>query len=277
WVYRGEAAQWRTMLALLRGQLDKVESLVEETMTLTGGEANYAIASQGQRFFLSRELGRLDEARAAAAEATRRYPGLFVLRALLALAQAETGDLDRARAVLARAAADDFAEARREFTWIASTAMLAETCALVGDTAAAATLYRLLQPHAGRLVVFGWGVVCGGPVDRYLARLAATLGRWDEAEAMYRSALATLTHLGAAPLTVRTTLAYARMLGARARPGDLARSLDLLAEADEAATALGMGGVATEIAALRALNSPDAPAGAGRPGRAGRSTRRPGS
>ena len=251
-MYRSDAAQWRTLRALLDGRLHEVESRVEEMLALPGHDANYVHASLGQLFFLRRDQGRLHELTPSVAEAAERNPGLAVFGAVLAATLAGTGQREEAHRQLERFAADGFAGVPRDFTWMATLSFLTDACAALGDRGHAASLYELLRPHTGRLVVVGWGVACAGAAERYLGMLATTLGRWSEAAAYFDAALALEERIGAAPLAARTRTAYARMLLARGEAGDRAAAAELLGAALRACERQAMEGLAAEIRALAA-------------------------
>ena len=72
------------------------------------------------------------------------------------------------------------------------------------------------------------GGVCAGSAEYYVARLAATLGRLDEAEARLRRAIAENTRIGA---TARATHALAHLGEVVAERGDPERGRELLLEA----------------------------------------------
>jgi tetratricopeptide (TPR) repeat protein len=120
--------------------------------------------------------------------------------------------------------------------------LLAQACATLAATHHAATLYDMLQPYAGRTILSGGigSYICLGAVSRYLGLLAATLSRWQEAEAHFRDALALNTRMGARPYVARTQQDYASMLLARNQSGDRERARDLLTSALATAQELGM-------------------------------------
>jgi hypothetical protein len=76
--------------------------------------------------------------------------------------------------------------------------------------------------------------------------------RWDDAERHFDDALAMNARMGAAPYVALTQQAYAAMLLVRRRPDDVARARALLAEAESAATALGMQVLARDAGAAAA-------------------------
>jgi hypothetical protein len=84
------------------------------------------------------------------------------------------------------------------------------------------SLYEALLPYAGKLVVWGGANMITGPVDDYLGRLAAHLGRPADAAAHFDQAVALEERLGALPWLAAT-------LTARGRPGDRSRAQDIAA------------------------------------------------
>ena len=111
-----------------------------------------------------------------------------------------------------------------------------------GVAVVAVGVYTLLRPHAGRAVSIGPGVICLGSAARYLGLLAATLGRFDAAEAFFEEALKQNTAMGARPPLARTQFDYAQMRLQRgeAKARDHERARELAAEALTTASELGM-------------------------------------
>ena len=106
-------------------------------------------------------------------------------------------------------------------------AYVAETATLLRDREAAELLYATLEPHARLFPVVARGGACIGSVQYFIAGLAQTLGRSDEAELRLRRAITENLRIGARP---RATIALARLgellaraRRARTRPRDAAR------------------------------------------------------
>ena len=215
WVSLSETARWRTMLALLEGRFDDVERWSAEMLAQAGADANARNAHLGQLFFLRRDQGRAMEARAFAEDGLRHTPGLVARLAMVALALVETGDEAEARARFNELAAGDFEAVPRDFTWPASLCLLSVVCAALGDAERAGVLSDLYRPHAGHLVVIGWGDASTGAADRYLGMLAVTGGDCDEAMAHFRAAAELEEAAGARPALVRTRTRWADALGMR--------------------------------------------------------------
>jgi tetratricopeptide (TPR) repeat protein len=97
------------------------------------------------------------------------------------------------------------------------------------DRALAAQLFARLLEDPGRVIVvssIGFSLV--GHTDHELARTAAVLGRWDDADRYAASALAAYARLGARPLAARIRADWAAMWLDR---GDVARARELHAAA----------------------------------------------
>jgi DNA-binding NarL/FixJ family response regulator len=86
--------------------------------------------------------------------------------------------------------------------------------------------------------------------------LAATLRRWDGAEAHFRAALALNERQGARPGIAYTRQHHAAMLLARDRSGDRAEARALLGAAAAEAASLGMRALQQRIASLQELAGP---------------------
>jgi hypothetical protein len=76
----------------------------------------------------------------------------------------------------------------RTDSWLFETALRADVAGLIGDRARASLLLETLAPYAERTALFGWIVICAGPVARPLARLAALLGDWTRSGRLFEQA-----------------------------------------------------------------------------------------
>ncbi len=124
---------------------------------------------------------------------------------LLAFVHAASGERADAWLEFERFAADGFTHPPLDTEWLFAVSMLADTCALLGDATRAVTLFDLLVPFSGRLVVldaFGGGVFWG-PVSYHLGLLAATARRTDEAERWLSEAVDVADRAGARGWAVR--------------------------------------------------------------------------
>ena len=92
-------------------------------------------------------------------------------------------------------------ELPHDYTVLSIPAHASIACARLGDKRRAKQLHAMLEPHRHRLVttVASWW----GSTTHYLALLAATLDRADEADVHFAAAERTYTALGAHPWLVR--------------------------------------------------------------------------
>jgi DNA-binding SARP family transcriptional activator/tetratricopeptide (TPR) repeat protein len=240
------------MRALLDGRFDEVKALADASFALSRPDDAEAMnVYGGQLFVLYREQGQLQELLPVLSSVAAEQPHVASYLSGVALVEAEMGLLDDSRLHLSWLADDWFTTARRDFAWIGSVVALSETCSTLGDAARSATLYDLFLPHAGQLAILAM-VACYGAVDRYLAMLATTMGRHDEAQAHFEAALQLEEGVGSRPLLARTRYWYARLLIERGGPGDRDRAGELLTSVVSETEALGMAALNQAAAALAA-------------------------
>lgn len=229
----------RASLAALGGRFDAVEPLAEQGLALgrraqhQGAAVFYAAVISVLRF----GQGRFGELVPMLRQGAAQWPSLVLFRAGLACALAELGHADEARVELERLTADRLASVPRDFTWVATLAMLAITATSLEDRAVAALVYELLAPHRAhcvRLTRIGIGSL--GSVEHYLGLLAGTLGRWEDAASHLERAIERNQRLGAPAYVANARAEYARALAARGEP-ERARAETQRAEV--AAEALG--------------------------------------
>ncbi|MGK5683882.1 AAA family ATPase [Actinoplanes sp. URMC 104] len=249
----------QAVLALIRGRLDLVEALAAEVAEAgrrvgLADTARLTASLRGRLALLRGEAaGQVEPLQALA----RRLPGHF-FEATAARALAEAGQVAQALLEVDRLLPAVLAGAGPR--WTGAVADLALVASLGADRGAARALYDALLPYAGRLVVWGGANTVTGPVDDYLGRLAARLGRSDEARAHFDKAIALEERLGALPWLAATLAAR----GDRARAAAIATRLGLAA----AATELGAVGAVAELGpagAVAALGPVGAGADGGRP------------
>jgi class 3 adenylate cyclase len=216
----------------MTGDVQRADALVTDAEALGQRlEAQPApIYAAGQRFALLRQANRLQEAEEEVRRSAARWPVLATFRCMLAVLLADLDRREEAVAILDGLVPDGCAALPRDSLWLASVSLLAETAAEVESAEHAAALHEILRPYAGRVVVQGV-VAWWGAVDHYLARTAAVLGRLDEAEAAFRSALRVHESWGATPFVAATLTGLAEMLRRRASDDDHARAARMDAEA----------------------------------------------
>ena len=96
------------------------------------------------------------------------------------------------------------------------------------------------------------GAIVAGSVDPALGQLAATLERYEQAEAHFAAGAQLEQRLGARLFLARTHVRWGPQTRSRGRPEDLQRVQPMLDEAEETCERLGAGGVTRELAACRA-------------------------
>jgi hypothetical protein len=206
---------WQAALAILRGDAPAGAALAEEARRLgaRAEDPNAEMFVEMQRAQLLADTGRVAEIDRAYVEAgVAASPASWAWATWLAWMDASLGDHDAARARIDELASGGFAAVSLDANWHA-TLDLCDAVALVGDRERAAALRTMLAPYAERVAAVARAVLCYGPVDLYLARLALLCGDPAAAEAHAARALAWCERAGAAPMIAR---ARADLAGARA-------------------------------------------------------------
>ncbi len=246
---------WRSMRALLAGDFAEAERravLAENT-----GSRLQAYGVDGvfglQMFSIRREQGRLGEIAPMVSAMAADGQGGSTWQPGLAVIYSELDMEDEARHVFDSLADDDFAMVPKDALWLVSMSFLADTCAYLRDSARAETLYRMLEPYAGRAASAGSAVVCFGAVDRDMANLAATMTDRERSIAHYESAIELNSAMGAAPWLARTRHDYARALVSFGQGGDIKRVRSLLEQARRSADSMGMTSLVNRCAETREL------------------------
>jgi tetratricopeptide (TPR) repeat protein len=249
--------QWYSVVmrcewALLRGQFSEGEELAEEALRIGQRAQTYdaGFAYRITLFVLRRLQGRLHEIEDLIGRSVDEHAGYRSFRAVGPLIEWELGREDAARHAFEDLAKADFAKLPRDSEWLFSLSVLAEAAVRLEDRDRAAILYRLLDPYAGLNASPG---ACNvGSVARYVAILASTSSRWEDAARHFESALEMNARMGARPWLAHTQRDYARMLVARSAPGDRQRAQLLLSEALTTYGELGMETAASAAQAGRA-------------------------
>jgi DNA-binding CsgD family transcriptional regulator len=154
----------------VRGSLVEAEALTEEVWSLTGEGFDAANWYAPALLLIRHAQGRIAEL-VPMIELAGDQPGIGpAYRCALAVACAQVGRLDEARAIVEEFAADGFASLPRNFTWLAALAALAEAAEWVADPVTATALEALLEPYSGRIADLPQAMV--GPLDLALAQVA---------------------------------------------------------------------------------------------------------
>jgi DNA-binding CsgD family transcriptional regulator len=245
---------FRAMRATFLGYFEEGERLAQQAFAigqrLRGQDALGIFGVQ--MFTLRREQGRLQELAPVVRHFVQTSPESATWRPGLALIYSELGFEQETRTEFEHLAAHDFADIPRDARWVACLVYLSEVCAFLGDARRATTLYQHLLPHDGYTLVVGPTAACYGAAAYYLGLLAATMGRWKEAQGHFAAGLAMNARMGAKPALAHTQYAYAKMLLAHEQPADRTPAMALLDEALAISLELGMRALEERVVALRA-------------------------
>jgi predicted ATPase/class 3 adenylate cyclase len=244
------AAYDRTSQALIRGRLADAERWAAEAYRIgeEGGEPEAATFYGGQLVNIRYEQGRLTELEDAIEAEAQRSTGIPAFWGALALARAEAGNHEGARAAIAVMAPAGFTGLAYDSNWLVGMVLFADACGLVGDTEAAAALERRLAPWAGQ-VAFN-SATAWGSVARHVGVLNRVLGRHDAAVAHLERAADLHERIGAPLWLARTRLDLGQALLGRTRGSDADRARRLLEQALTGAERFGCATVARRSAAL---------------------------
>jgi class 3 adenylate cyclase/tetratricopeptide (TPR) repeat protein len=254
-VFQENTAGVKAMRAMLDGRFQEAERLTQETIAYAekayGPHAHVNLDFQA---LLLSELGspreRLQEV-AAAIEAHLEQDDQWACfrRCRLAFLYAELGGEPEARDAYGQLAINQFAGLPTHRSRSLCLVFLSQVCASLHDLSGAAILYDFLLPYSGLNIACG-DLICCGSGAYFLGLLAATMCRYEEAQAHFEQALQFDTRMGAWPFVARTEHQYAHMLLARDGPGDREKALGLLTLALGAAKELGMERLAGRAEAL---------------------------
>ena len=103
---------------------------------------------------------------------------------------------------------------------------LARIAVALGDREWMQAVYDQLAPHAAKMVLHGAIPVCEGPVAYPLGRLAAALGRTDEAAALLRDAVARAERAGVSGYAELARRALAELAGPAPPPAETPPQLE---------------------------------------------------
>jgi tetratricopeptide (TPR) repeat protein len=246
-LYVWNAIVWRSTRALLAGRLELAERLAADALE-AGASAESVTAPQYyaiQLLAIRREQDRLAELEAAARQFVDAHPDRPAWRATLAMLLCETGQLQAAAELADGLAAQDYRNIPRDGDWLVAMAMLSDLSVGLGDSDRAALLYEELLPFAGSMVVVGMAVACLGSVSRFLGKLAALVGRGEQAAEHFERAVSANRALNSPVLVAHAELDYAAALGSGTRAAELVASAARIGAVSE------LPAVARRVVALR--------------------------
>jgi class 3 adenylate cyclase/tetratricopeptide (TPR) repeat protein len=216
--------------ALHAGDAVDAERIASEALKLgsDSGQPDAEAVNAAQQLFIRWHQGRLSEV-VPTIEQFKASNSNETLSAGLAMAYAETSDLDAARRLLTEARRTGFG-ASMDYIFLMVMSYWSVAAAEVGDLDAAVVLYDQLRPWQDR--VGFTGVAMTGAVAHYLGRLAVVLGEPEQAKVHFATALRIHERLRAPFFIASTQLEWGRLLAPtepdRAR-GMLTRAHDLAA------------------------------------------------
>ena len=190
--------EWAESLHLsLRGKLEEAEARAQRAVERArhSAQPDALVPYISQLCSIRWQEGRMGELAPLLAQALSQYPGIPGFRSLVALSNAEAGELDFAREVLDTDLATRFAGLPRDPFWIATAVDYAYAIAQLEDREAATLLHGILDPYRGRLAtttVAVWGVV-----DHALGRLELLLGKEEAGRSSLLTAIDSYAAMGA--------------------------------------------------------------------------------
>jgi class 3 adenylate cyclase len=198
-----------------RGELEAGERLAEQALQIgqEAGEPDAAMA-YGATLIMNRiHQGRGAEVIALIEQTAANVPGVPAWEAALGLTYCLIDRRPEGAEVLARAAGQHFEHLGHDQTQMCGLALYADTAAQTSSAEAAAMLYELLDPYADQFV---WnGGASFGHARMYLALLAATLDRHEQADAHFAFACAFHHEHGLRLWEARSELGWAEALAER--------------------------------------------------------------
>lgn len=169
---------WEALGLLLDGSLSAAEIRFATAADARPGVGEAIACHQVNLITLRLMQGRGMEMLESLQAAVRDYPDIPTWRAALALTAAEAGEFGVAEQMLGSFVDSDFRDLPEDTNRFFALGILAHVAATLGSPRAAASLWKLLEPYRGHLVllnVYGGGGAYWGPVEWALARLGALL------------------------------------------------------------------------------------------------------
>ena len=233
--------QWSGVLALADGRFDDLETLDQQSQALLLRRTpsnDLAIAApllisaleQGHHEVLVAQLPALGAA---------NYD-VPVVRAALAMVEAEMRDVAAVEARLEQLVTPGLPRLDRDITYGGALAFLATAAAEIGHGPSAAILTPELEPFSGQLIPCSFSV-CVGAADRFLGMLASIEGEHDRAEELLGRAVA-LEEEGLRGPALGARTRYWRAVAAERR-GDVELARDRARDARERAEGLRAHGI----------------------------------
>jgi hypothetical protein len=168
-------------------------------------------------------------------------PAVSAFTAMTALAELEAGHAGLAAERLRGRVGDELDSLPCDPVQLGSLLIWGEVAHRVEDREAASCLLRRIEPLREQVALDSLGAL--GVASRGAGLLAATLGRWNEADTHFAHALETHKRLHAASLAARTQLEWGLSLLGTGRRTSTERADELLTSAAGAASELRLPGL----------------------------------
>ena len=242
----------KAALALLRGQFADAERWSREA-SVFGQRAQDPVADLFLAvldFSLHQSRGTMKQSEPAFKIFQERFP-LVHWRSVLTALCAQTGQIDKSRALFEQLATNEFREIPRDGSWTASIVALCFTAEALGDARRGEQLYSLLLPYDGRAIVVGRSAVSYGAAARWLGMSAMAMGAVEKAHQHYEAAIRLNERMGARAHVARVKQEYARNLIARGGVERYPLAAQLLNDAERIANDVGLAHVIEGVQQLR--------------------------
>ena len=225
--------------AVARDRSERARQLAVRIQDLSGAGISYSFSA-----WLAAIRGDAAELQPDFFEVMEDAPAIPVVRATQALGLFAADRTDEARAVYETLrqlpAGED-----RDIRTFGALSLLLNLIIAFRDAETAQATYDLFRPQVAHVGLIGSGLVSlQGSLDWPLGRLAALLGRTEQALDHFAAAQAVHTRLGARPFVALTRLDTAAVLRDRGTREDLARARELARQAAAEARRLDMPGPA---------------------------------
>jgi class 3 adenylate cyclase len=228
---------WRAQLS---GRIDEADRLMEHAAVLgTEAEEPDAFTLYAAQLGPIRwHQGRLAEITDLLEQISEGVPAVSLFPAMHALAEAEAGREEHARAMLDAKARGGFKDIPSDPVRLTALALWSELAARLGSVPAAERLLVQLEPVRDQVVLDSLGAF--GAISRCAGMLAGVLGLGEESDAHFARAQETHERMHAASLAARTRADWGQALAARGGAEASRRARDLLRRAAAEARELGI-------------------------------------
>jgi hypothetical protein len=246
------AALLQAVEALHSGRLREGEKLSARFFSIGRlvGDANVFHSRMAQRFLIAREQAEWELLVRIASEAVEAYPRVVGWRATKAWALSEAGRLEEARHEFVSLSQQGFEDIPRRMDWSVTIALLSDVAVALEAREEGETLFRLLKPLRGRLIVVGLCVVTWGCASQYLGKLRVLSGSMAEGAALLAESAEIEDAAGAEAWAVRSRLALAGLLADPALSGSPWSRSEVIRRCGDAARALQLVDVCQKLAGI---------------------------